>query len=630
MNSRTEENQPGGDRPSETGFDSAAFLRTVPDLPGVYRMYNSRDQIIYVGKAKNLSNRLHSYFQKDVSSEKTRALVRNIHHIEFSITCSESDALILEQNLIKENKPKYNILLRDDKSYPYILITDDQFPGIYSHRGPKKIKGTYFGPYPNSSAVKDSLRILQKIFPIRQCADAVYRNRSRPCLMYQIKKCLGPCIKGLVSPEEYQRNVELTRMFLSGKYNELIQDLTAKMQEASVSCEFEKAICYRDQIFALRKVQEQQTVDDQNSADADLLAIQYRSGMACVNAMYHRHGQMIGTRNFFLKCSYDQELREILQAFIEQYYSDHMAFSMPAEIVLDSEYRFDQHFEDVISEVCRRKIRFVYPSRGTRFRLLALANENARTAISSKIKSEDLQRERIEGIEAVFNLPSGSVGRMECYDISHTFGERTVGSCVVFNRSGPLNSAYRIFNVEGITPGDDFAAMDQVLRRRFLHADSAENFPDILFIDGGDGQLTQGEKVIEDVQEKFPEYRPLIIGISKGEGRKHGLETLHIGHTREEIRLPMDSQAFLMIQHIRDESHRFAITNHRKQRSSHKIVSRLEQIEGIGKQKRQALLNHFGGINEITSASREEIAKVPGIGEKLADVIYTSLHRLDV
>ena len=589
-------------------------------------MYNAKDQIIYVGKAKNLSNRLHSYFVKDVSSEKTKALVRNIAHIEFSITYSESDALILEQNLIKENRPKYNILLRDDKSYPYILITADQYPGIYSHRGTKNIKGTYYGPYPNSSAVKDSLKILQSIFPIRQCVDAVYKNRSRPCLMYQIKKCLGPCIKGLVTDEEYQRNVDLTKMFLSGKYNELIVDLTTKMQQASEECDFENAIKLRDQIYALRKVQEQQSIDDQNSPDMDLLGIQYCNGMACVNAMYHRHGQMIGTKNFFLKCSFDQDLKEILRAFIEQYYSNKMAFSIPSEIAIDSAYKLDDHLVDVISEVCQKKIKFVYPTRGAKFKLLNLANENAKTAISSRMKSNELQEQRIEGIEQLFNLPIGSVQRMECYDISHTFGERTVASCVVFNRQGPLNSAYRIFNITGITPGDDFAAMDQVLHRRFLHADQMDLFPQILFIDGGDGQLTQAEKVIEETQEKFPNYEPLIVGISKGEGRKHGLETLHMGHTREEIKLPMDSQAFLMIQHIRDESHRFAITNHRKQRSAHKIVSKLEQIDGIGKQKRQALLNHFGGINEITSASKEEIAKVQGIGEKLAEVIYNSLH----
>ena len=311
MNSQIQDQQD-----AERRFDSAAFLKTVPELPGVYRMYNEKDQIIYVGKAKNLSNRLHSYFVKDLSSEKTRALVRNIHHIEFSITYSESDALILEQNLIKENRPKYNILLRDDKSYPYILITDDQYPAIYYHRGAKKLKGTYYGPYPNSSAVKDSLKILQNIFPVRQCSEATYRNRSRPCLMYQIKKCLGPCISGLVSDSEYRRNVELTAMFLSGRYNELISSLTGQMQQASDNCEFERAITIRDQIFALRKVQEQQVVDDYNSPDTDILGIQYRNGMACVNAMYHRHGQMIGTRNFFLKCSYDQDLKEILQAFI--------------------------------------------------------------------------------------------------------------------------------------------------------------------------------------------------------------------------------------------------------------------------------------------------------------------------
>lgn len=610
-------------------FDYVNFLKTVPPLSGVYRMYNEEETIIYVGKAKNLFNRLHSYFVNEEGlSTKTQALVKNIYKIEFTVTFSESDALILEQNLIKSNKPKYNILLRDDKSYPYILLTNDEFPRIAYHRGAKKYKGTYFGPYPNSSAVKDSLKILQTIFPIRQCLDSVYKNRTRPCLMYQIKKCLGPCVKNLVNKDDYQYNVNMIKMFLNGKFTELLKLLTQKMESASENCDFEQAIKYRDQLFSLRKVQEQQMIDNENNPDSDILAIFYENGVSCVNVIFHRNGHIIGSNNFYMKIRFDEKLSDILHSFIEQYYSQKPPFGYPKEIILDKSNIDDRIYEiaSMIETINSVSLNFITPQKGSKLKLLELANHNAKTAVQTKIKSNVLQLSRIENLEQLFSLEKGYVTRMECYDISHTFGERTVASMVVFDRNGPLNSAYRIFNITNVTAGDDFAAMKQVLNRRFLHAENENNFPNILFIDGGDGQLSQAEKVILECQIKYPNYKPLIIGISKGEGRKHGLETLHIGFSREEIHLPIDSEAFLLIQHIRDESHRFAITNHRKQRSKHKIMSRLEQIEGIGAVKRKALLNYFGGINEITSASIDEIAKVDGIGIKLAEIIYNSLH----
>lgn len=610
-------------------FDHVSFLKTVPDLPGVYRMYNGQGTVIYVGKAKNLSNRLHSYFVANLSSPKTRALVNAIHHIEFTVTLSESDALLLEQNLIKEHRPRYNILLRDDKSYPYILISADKYPRICSHRGPQNIPGTYFGPYPNSSAVKESLKILRSIFPIRQCTNAVFANRTRPCLLYQVKKCSGPCVSGLISDREYEEAVHLTSLFLKGRYGELLSQLTGEMSKASEECRFEQAAVIRDRIFALRKVQEQQIIDFDNKPDADIIACDFRSGMVGVNIIYYRHGQLLGSRNTVFSGMLEEDEPDLICSFLEQYYTSQPAFGIPAQIVLEESSRQEEDFSEMLSAALGQKIVLSYPTRGIMQKLLGMSRTNATTALSSKLRSAELQTERICDLERLFSLAAQSISRMECFDISHTFGERTVASCVVFGRNGPENSQYRLFNITGITAGDDFAAMKQALERRFLKADSAARFPDILFIDGGDGQLGQAEEVITKAREKFPEYNPLLVGVSKGEGRKHGLETLHLGYSRQELHLPMDSPAFLLIQHIRDESHRFAITNHRKQRSAHKIRSKLQDIPGIGPKKRQALLNRFGGLAEIISASREEIAKTEGIGDALSEIIYRSLHEMD-
>lgn len=609
-------------------FDYSSFLKTVPDLPGVYRMYNSAGNVIYVGKAKNLSNRLHSYFVSSLNSVKTRALVGNIASIEYTVTPSESDALILEQNLIKEYRPHYNILLRDDKSYPYILVTKEKYPRIVYHRGPQKIKGTYYGPYPNTAAVKESLRLLQTVFPVRQCSNITFASRSRPCLLYQVKKCLGPCVSGLVTDDEYLKCVNMTELFLKGRYSDIIEQQIAEMTEASENCDFERAAVLRDRVFALRKVQEQQVIDDDSRKDSDIISIDFLSGSACINVIFLRDGQLKGSHNFFMMCTAEDVLNEIIRSFIEQYYLKDPSFGYPSDIVLDEKYKFDDSFCAVLSEASGHNLNAVYPQRGKMLKLLSMGEENAREALASRMKSAQLQRERIEDLEKLFSLEKGTVKRMECYDISHTFGERTVASCVVFGRDGPEVSKYRLFNIKDVKAGDDFAAMKQVLERRFLKAESADSLPDMVFIDGGDGQMSQAEDVINRCREIFADYNPLIVGVSKGEGRKHGLETLHMGYTRECINPGDNSAAFLLIQHIRDESHRFAITNHRRQRSSHKIVSRLELIPGVGKQKRQDLLNRFGGIKEVTSASREEIAKVPGIGEKLAGVIYQWLHNL--
>lgn len=597
-------------------------------------MYNGDRTVIYVGKAKNLSNRLHSYFVSNLPSAKTRALVSNIASIEYTVTPSEADALILEQNLIKEHKPRYNILLRDDKSYPYILVTADEYPRILSHRGPKKIRGSYYGPYPDATSVKESLKFLQSIFPVRQCGNNTFFGRSRPCLYWQMKKCLGPCVKGLVSDEEYRRNVAMTELFLKGRHDEILQDLTAEMIKAGEECRFEEAAVIRDRIFALRRVQQQQVIDGDGAGDVDIVSSACRSALACINVIFMRDGRLLGSSNYFLPCADKSQLPEILRIFFEQYYLSKPAFGVPQEVALDAsasagDLRPDEDFAKTLSSALGQTLSFVSPQRGRLARLVEMGRDNVKAALDARLQSSKLQQERMEDLEKLFALAPGSVGRMECYDISHTFGERTVASQVVFGRQGPENGKYRLYNIAGITPGDDFAAMRQALERRFLKADSDDGFPDILFIDGGDGQLAQAEEIVSETREKFPGYNPLIVGVSKGEGRKPGLETLHMGYTREELNPAPDAPAFLLIQHIRDESHRFAITNHRRQRSAHKIVSRLEQIPGVGKKKRQDLLNRFGGLKEIASASRDEIAKVEGIGDKLAGVIYDWLHHTD-
>ena len=837
-------------------FDAKAFLKTVPGLPGCYRMYNQANEVIYVGKAKDLKKRLSSYFVKEQNA-KTSALVSHIARIEFTITFSETEALILENELIKKYQPHYNILLRDDKSYPYLLLTSEhEHPGIYFHRGAKRKKGDYFGPFPDSSAVKDSLRLMQKLFPIRQCEDTVYAHRSRPCLMAQIGKCLAPCVPMSKEQEQqYHEQVDLIRLFLQGRNQELLSAIVQKMEEHASKMEFEQAAALRDQLTTLRRVQESNSIISGIEYPVDIIGFAMREGMACIHVLFIRHGRIFGSRSFFPKLrEYEQSSEDIVLSFLCQFYlNDEHPNLIPDEVVIDltsknqapieqlepieqqqleppttsqsqetqepeqasgheHEHKHDHAHDQEPAQVCHqedfsdeflddleeidfadldgeplvskapkpraepqnssckpqlkvkqehwaerrnylkqayqeslslaaqesssnkddfseakafigqikskqqaamlleqeqeqeqeraldtavpgasadaetrahreagesaaaaalateavagavvatgadgdgdntqeskdsskgqglgelevlktaikerfdKKIRFVKGARGAKKKYLLLAMANAQVALDAKLGSQSTAEQRIKDLESLLGL--SGIKRMECYDISHTMGELTVGSCVVFNREGPDSSRYRRYNIEGITPGDDFAAMHQVLQRRFKDPDGSE-CPQLIFIDGGPGQLKQAEEVITEQFEHCTTPMPNIVAVAKGEGRKEGLETLIKAFSHERIKLGLNSPALQLVIHIRDESHRFAITGHRNRRSKERRTSKLETISGIGPKRRQALLKHLGGMQEVLKASVSELQKVPGISPKLAQHIYDQLH----
>lgn len=879
-NSKDSEAVAAASAAEEDAFDAKAFLRTVPNRPGCYRMYGDKDQVIYVGKAKDLKKRLSSYFMKREQNRKTIALVSHIKKIEFTVTFSESEALILENELIKKYQPHYNILLRDDKSYPYLHLTSDQeFPGIYFHRGARRKDGEYFGPFPDATAVKDSLRLLQKIFPIRQCLDGVFAHRSRPCLMAQMGKCLAPCVP--MSAEQvahYKEQVDLLRLFLQGHNQELLQSIVAKMEQHALNMEFEEAARLRDQLTALRKVQESNSIVSSIDYPLDVIGFAQKQGMCCVHVLFIRNGRIFGTRSFFpqhtnavtwsdssvasaevvdtettvagagtgtgtdtpqlqdaLEQNPDIKLApraldgqgsddsvsesklsapvEILLSFLSQFYlnESHSAL-IPDEVVVDfaaaereaddkpdeaevsssleadedgsaseevpastepqgavtestdhaalqAEIQADLQEAQALSrndipplarpapdlhvshhrgggsrrraavnalpgqplnvvtedadekialasqlvaevksrgagavpsavqssdmattksagessaeltaapdssadtavnslvqaytegsggtggsentdavstavEVLRealkarfgKNVRFIRGLRGSKKRFVQLAMTNAQVALRSRLSSSQTAEQRVRAVEQLLGL--SNVQRMECYDISHTMGELTVGSCVVFNREGPDSMRYRRYNISGITAGDDFAAMHQVLTRRFRDPDNAE-LPDLIFIDGGPGQLKQAEEVLTEAFKDARSPIPVIVAVAKGEGRKEGLETLIRAFSHERIHLDLGDPALQLVLHIRDEAHRFAITGHRNRRAKARRSSSLEEIAGVGPKRRQALLQHLGGMQEVKRAGISELAKVPGISRELAQKIYEQLH----
>ncbi|MDO4676635.1 MAG: excinuclease ABC subunit UvrC [Anaerobiospirillum succiniciproducens] len=777
-------------------FDSKAFLKTVPNRPGCYRMYDLRNQVIYVGKAKDLKKRLSSYFLKQDQGVKTRVLVSHIAHIEFTVTFYESEALILENELIKKYQPHFNILLRDDKSYPYILLTTQhEHPGIYYHRGARRKAGEYFGPFPDSSAVKDSLRLMLQLFPIRQCEDTVYAHRSRPCLMAQIGKCLAPCVPMSKEKQaQYAEQVELVKLFLQGHNQELLSAIVKKMEEHAARMEFEEAAALRDQLTSLRKVQEANSIVSGIEYPLDVIGFAMAEGMACIHVLFIRNGRIFGTRSFFPKLT--SEVRnntELVLSFLSRFYlNDTHSNLIPDEVVIDldfnavnaaddetaqdgvtsdlisadanddsdesenlkpgqvssrsrrmqqsilpgekderiagakslvaeikamdnidpqerhdrlqgklhddvvdaldleEEYLTDEHSDkdtkaanltiseqqaativqttaantddthasstdaanaadtgdtvddaavdsagavvlkdelSVLKEALKKQfdknVRFTRGVRGAKHRFVRLAMTNASVALSAKVQSFATAEHRIKELESLLGI--SGVERMECYDISHTQGELTVASCVVFNREGPDSSRYRRFNIDGITPGDDFAAMHQVLTRRFKDPDGGE-CPQLVFIDGGPGQLSQAEEVISNAFANAKTPMPTIVAVAKGEGRKEGLETLIRAFSHERINLTLNSPALQLVIHIRDESHRFAITGHRNRRAKARRTSKLESIAGVGPKRRQALLKHLGGMQEVLRAGIDELKKVPGISPKMAEQIYDELH----
>ncbi|CAI1580743.1 Excinuclease ABC subunit C [Serratia marcescens] len=604
-------------------FDAKAFLSTVTSQPGVYRMYDATGTVIYVGKAKDLKKRLASYFRQQVSSRKTETLVKNIAQIDVTVTHTETEALLLEHNYIKLYQPRYNVLLRDDKSYPLIFLSADTHPRLAVHRGAKHAKGEYFGPFPNSYAVRETLALLQKLFPIRQCENSVYRNRSRPCLQYQIGRCLGPCVAGLVSEEEYRQQVDYVRLFLSGKDQQVLHQLIARMEEASKLLNFEEAARIRDQIQAVRRVTERQFVSG-DSDDLDVVGVAFDAGMACLHVLFIRQGKVLGSRSYFPKVPGGTEMSEVVQTFVGQFYlQGSQARTLPGEILLDFSLPEKDLLAESLSELAGRKIQIQSKPRGDRARYLKLARTNAATALTTKLSQQSTIHQRLAELAKVLNLTE--INRMECFDISHTMGEQTVASCVVFDGNGPVRAEYRRYNISGITPGDDYAAMTQVLKRRYGKALEEKKIPDVIFIDGGKGQLGMAIEVFKSLNVTWDKNKPLLIGIAKGADRKAGLETLFFVPEGEGISLPPDSPALHVIQHIRDDSHNHAITGHRQRRAKVRNTSALELIEGVGPKRRQVLLKYMGGLQPLLNASVEEIAKVPGISQALAEKIYNAL-----
>ncbi len=604
---------------SQQTFDSAEFLRTAPQKPGVYRMYDAQRDILYVGKAKDLKKRLASYFRHELQlTAKTRALVSRLAHIEVTVTHTETEALILENSLIKTHLPPYNILLRDDKSYPYIYLSTGDFPRLRLHRGAKTDKGRYFGPYPSAKAVYQSLNLMQKLFPVRQCRDSFYRNRSRPCLQYQIKRCTAPCV-GLISKETYAEEVQRASLFLQGKSHAVIEQLVDKMQAAAQALDYEQAARYRDQINALRQLQARQYAATEGHQDIDIIACLCRDNVACVQLLSIRDGRHLGSRAYFPKQIQDNSEAEILLAFLSQYYLDKER-ELPQEIIVNQLLGDIAALLSALKQQHGRGVRLDHKVRGARARWLEMAEENVKTSLQQRKPTQ--YRERLTALSLALQretLPE----RMECFDISHMQGEATVASCVVFDVEGANSSHYRRFNIKDVQAGDDYAAMKQALTRRYQKMKENEGvMPDVLFVDGGQGQVKQAVDVLEELQIKEIQ----IIGVAKGTTRKAGLEHLILPDVEEPLYLSKDSPALHLIQQIRDEAHRFAITGHRQRRAKTRRVSVLEDIEGIGSKRRQQLIAHFGGLQGVQGAGVEDLAQVPGISSALAQKIYAALH----
>lgn len=606
---------------AKTAFDHISFLKTLTQRPGVYQMLAESGDVLYVGKAKNLKNRVSSYFKGQGLSGKTQALVAKIARIDVTVTTSETEALILEQNLIKQYLPPYNILLRDDKSYPYIFLSDGDFPRIAYHRGAKKEKGTYYGPYPNASSVKESLSLLQRVFQVRQCDDSYFANRTRPCLQYQIKRCTAPCV-GLVSKEEYAQQVEHTRLFLEGKNDQLLTTLADQMEKASHGLDFEKAAQYRDQIKHLQRIVESQYIEA-GHAEADVIAASCQVGLACVHVLFIRGGRILGSKSFYPKLPLESHEVDVLQAFVAQFYLS-AGHEIPSKIMLSTDIEEITMLAEALTDKAKKQVQISTSTRGNSQRWLSLATSTAEQNLQSRVLSKASMLKRFTALQHALQLEI-LPERIECFDISHSSGEATVASCVVFNQQGPVKSDYRKFNIDGITPGDDYAAMEQALTRRFKRlVDGEGKAPDILLIDGGKGQVAKAVHVLQSLGLDTIH----IVGVAKGPTRKAGLETLIIAKQQQEFELPAaDSPALHLIQHVRDESHRFAVKAHTARRDKKRQQSRLEDIPNVGAKRRRELLRFFGSIKAITEAPARELAKVPGISEKIADDIYAYFHQ---
>lgn len=598
-------------------FDARPFLKNLPNLPGVYRMINASDDVIYVGKAKDLKKRVSSYFNKNIPSPRTRMMVAQIVKIETTVTHNEAEALLLENNLIKGLMPRYNILFRDDKSYPYITLTGDAFPRLAFHRGAQRKGSQYFGPFPNAVAVRESIQLLQKVFKLRTCENTVFSNRSRPCLQHQIARCTAPCV-GLISEQDYRNDIHQAAMFLQGKTNEVLNALGEQMGIAAAKQEYELAAVFRDRMQALRQVQAKQFVSDFNVSDADVIACAELQGQHCINLVMIRGGRHLGDRSYMPKNSDGESLEASIEAFLAQHY---MAQNTPPLIVVGVKIATDV-LEEVLSTQAGRKVKINTNPIGDKRVWLKMAQTNAELALSQRVATSANQEAKLTALREALNLPE-NIERIECFDISHTMGEATVGSCVVFDRGDMQNSEYRRYNVTGITPGDDYAAMRDVLTRRYRKVAAGEGArPDLIFIDGGKGQLGVAVEVMAEVGLEDI----LLVGIAKGEERKPGMETMIFADTGEMLNLEKDNKGLHLLQQIRDEAHRFAITGHRAKRAKARVHSSLEDIEGVGAKRRKALLTRFGGLEGVKNASIDELAQVEGISLSLAEKVYGEFH----
>ncbi len=601
-------------------FDAKTFLESLTQRPGVYKMLDRYGEVVYVGKAKNLKKRITSHFARADHSPKQKAMMARAASIEVTVTHTEGEALLLESQLIKRFKPRYNITLRDDKSYPYIYVSAHQrFPRLAFYRGGKRKQGRLFGPYPSANAVRMSLKLLQKVFPVRQCQDSFFQNRTRPCLQYQIKRCTAPCVD-LVTPEAYRQDVDDTLAFLEGNGNQLIDELATRMEAASSALQFETAARYRDQIATLRTLLAKQVVHGEHG-DIDLIACALKGNVACVQVFFIRNGQQLGDKAFFPRMPDVYEASAVLEAFISQYY---LGKRIPHEVLVSHEIKHRALLEEVLGVQAKHAVKISARLRGERARHLDLALTNAENALKTKLASR-------ADLSARFLALAQEVGRaepprrLECFDISHLQGEQTVASCVVFDSQGPVKSAYRRFNIEGITPGDDCAALAQAVRRRYQRVKKGEcEAPDILFIDGGKGQVHAVRSVLEELGIEGV----MMIGVAKGPDRKPGAETLVLADGSPVV-LPPSSLALLLIQQVRDEAHRFAVTGHRQRRAKAKRQSTLESISGLGPRRRQKLLKQFGGLHEISKAGIGELCGVEGIHKQLAQRIYDIFHERD-
>ena len=596
-----------------------ALIMSLPPQPGIYRMLGAKGEVLYVGKARNLRKRVQSYFRGSGLAARVMLLMQQAQNIEITVTHTETEALLLEINLIKTLHPRFNILLRDDKSYPFIFVSGGrEYPRIGFHRGAKREQGRYFGPYPSSYGVRETLNLLQKIFRVRQCQDSFFRNSSRPCLQYQIKRCSGPCV-GLIEPERYAADVQQAVMFMEGKSQSLVRDSIKQMEQASDKQDYETAALLRDRIGMLKRIQEKQYITGEGG-DADVMAIDATPEAACIVVTWIRGGQNLGSKSFFPRLGAESTPWEMLSAFLSQYYLS--GRTIPARIYLSEAIVDRALLERAFSEHVGKKITLTVNPRGAARRWIQMAKFNATDALRRHLADKIDMQGRFEALRDALKLES-TPERIECFDISHTMGEATVASCVVFDANGPVKSDYRRFNIEGIEPGDDYGAMTQALTRRYRKVKEGEGkLPDLLLIDGGKGQLSAAEGVMQELQLAGVK----LVAVAKGRERKPGKEQLFLSGSGRPTILPAASAALHLIQQVRDEAHRFAIAGHRLRRGKARTASSIERIPGIGGKRRQALLKNFGGLREVARAGVEDLARVPGISPQLAQKIYDAFH----